>query len=126
MKTRFTMTDRGFSAGLERHARQVPQFVGDALYAEGQEIMTDSKENYTPVDVGTLRDSGYVDDPDIRGGKVGVEIGYGGEAEDYAVVQHEDMSLHHTVGGPKFLEIPFNEHANGMDDRIAERVKRRL
>lgn len=126
MRTRFTLTDRGFSAALERQAHLVPIYVGDAIYAEAELIMTDSKDNYVPVDIGTLKASGYVNEPEEVGHKVSVELGYGGEADDYAWVQHERLDFHHEVGEAKYLETPFNEAVNGLEGRLAERVKRRL
>ena len=51
--------------------------------------------------------------PERVGDTVAVEIGFGGPAEAYAVVQHEDLSYRHPVGQAKFLET-------AMDDRAAE------
>jgi hypothetical protein len=57
-----------------------------------------------PVNIGTLRDSAYVNELDD-----GYEIGFGGAAESYALEQHENLQYHHDVGEAKFLEKAFME-----------------
>lgn len=83
------------------------------LYRVGQQIMADSKSRYVPVDTGVLRASGYVEPPTQSGNVVTVTLGYGGAAQAYATIQHEDLSLHHTVGQAKYLEIPARLHMGG-------------
>lgn len=101
------------------------QAIAIELYQEGEEIMAASKP-LVPVDLGTLRDSGTVLPPEIRGGSVSVTLGYGGAAESYALEQHENMALHHTTGQAKYLEQPANEHAGHIVDRISKNVGARL
>lgn len=109
-------------AGLLRKA-------GAALFAEAQIEMAESKRR-VPVDTGVLRASGYVNPP-VAGfglggggvaGTVRVELGYGGPAEDYAVIVHEDLDAFHRVGEAKFLESVLNESAPFMAQRIAKRI----
>ena len=96
-----------------------------ALFREGNEIMSASRE-LVPVDEGTLRGSGTVMAPQASVSGVEVEFGYGGAASDYAVVQHERMDFRHASGGPKFLESPTLEAANGMGARLARTVRQFL
>jgi hypothetical protein len=68
--------------------------------------MTASKR-IVPVDVGTLKGSGYVTLPNMQNNNIIVEQGFGGEAKDYAIVQHERTDFHHPGGGEaKYLEKP--------------------
>lgn len=107
---------RATTQAIERSAAQ-------ALYIEGNDIMTDSKANFVPVDIGTLRGSGFVENPVIDSGRIVVEIGYGGPAESYALEQHERIDYHHKVGQAKYLETPMNQAAKGLDDRLAARIQ---
>jgi hypothetical protein len=103
-----------------------PRQIGAALYQEGQHIMTRSKSEFVPVDTGTLRASGQVTLPRQESGRVVVELGYGGAASAYALVQHERMDFHHPVGQAKYLEQPVNEAAAGFGQRIASRIGRMM
>lgn len=93
-----------------------------AAFEEGNRIMTKAKP-LTPVDKGPLRASGSVNNPVIEGQTVVVNMGFGGPSAPYAIIVHEDLNAHHTVGQAKFLEQPLNESTIGMADRIAARVK---
>lgn len=95
--------------------------VGAGLYVLGNEIMTDSKHR-VPVDLGTLKGSGYVTLPMTTTGKdVRVELGYGGPAKAYAVVQHERTELHHEDGGEaKYLENAVNAASGTALQRVRE------
>lgn len=109
--------------GLDALVAELPQAVAAALYQEAEAIMADSKANYVPVDTGVLRDSGYVEQPEIDGNEISVTLGYGGAASAYALVQHERLDFHHTVGGPKYLERPFLDAAAGLEERLADRLE---
>lgn len=104
---------------LLRLAAKFPEAVGDILYEEGEEIMTRSKEEFVPVDLSTLKNSGLTHPAEIRGKTVTVELTFGGAASEYAIVQHERLDYRHTVGGPKYLERPLKEATAGMAGRIA-------
>ena len=82
------------------------QATARGMYRGGEEIMTESKQHYVPVDHGTLKGSGTVGMPQMKGTNVTVELGYGGDASDYAAVQHENLKYRHKVGQAKYLEIP--------------------
>ena len=77
--------------------------------------MTDSKENYVPVDLGELRASGHVVSDKT---KLEVTLGFGGPAGignqgntnkgdvGYAIVQHENTDYSHRVGESGYLRKP--------------------
>lgn len=112
-------------AVLEQLGEHATTAMAGALFREANLIMTDAKEQ-TPVDTGTLRDSGHVEEPVINGTEVSVEMGFGGPAEKYAIIVHEDLAAHHNVGNAKYLENPALEHAATMEDRIAKDLKQDL
>ena len=61
----------------------------------------------TPFKFGTLQASIHVEGPDIRGNEATARVSTGGEASDYAIIQHEDTSLNHANGRQaKFIERP--------------------
>lgn len=109
-------------ANLERLGHESTEATAPALKEEAERIMTDSKTNYVPVDQGILRASGYVGDPEISGDTLEVELGYGGAASDYALVQHERLDYNHRVGGAKYLERPLLVAERGMGDRLSQSV----
>ena len=79
---------------------RIHQAAKATAYTAGNIAMTEAKE-YAPKDLGVLRASGYVTLPNEDGA---VELGFGGPAADYAVVQHENPDFRHAEGGWKFLE----------------------
>lgn len=93
------------------------------LYAEGNAILGVSQVE-VPVDTGTLRSSGHVELPkDETGGRVVVEIGYGGAAQGYALIVHERMDLKHVPPGKaKYLEDPALRAITGMGQRLSSVV----
>lgn len=83
-----------------------------ALLAEAI-ILKGRSQALCPVDSGTLRNSCVVEQHSDY-----VVVGYGGAASSYAAKQHEDLSLHHSVGQAKYLEQPATE----MEEEIQEAV----
>ena len=106
---------------LKALGEKAQTIVGGVLYREAEAIMTESKTQ-CPVDVGTLRASGHVQDPVSSGGQVIVTLGYGGPAVPYAIVQHEAMNFQHTVGNAKFLEDPMLAAVTGVEERLAKGI----
>ncbi len=96
-----------------------------AIYEEANAIMAVSR-HLVPVETGTLRASGYVDAPEVSGLGVSVELGYGGAASAYAMIQHERMDYRHRVGQAKYLEQPFLEAQRGMEIRLGRAVAKVL
>lgn len=103
---------------LARLAANAKPLAAQALYLEAERIMAQSKTEVPVGDTGNLRSSGNVLPPSIDADGVEVKLGYGGAAEAYAVVQHENLTYRHTVGGPKFLERPLMDAARGMAERL--------
>jgi hypothetical protein len=76
-----------------------------------------AREN-CPVDRGTMRDTHVT----LRT-KDGVEIGCGGPSAPYAIVQHEDLTLDHTVGQAKWLENAANWCLPKLPEKVQARTK---
>ena len=70
-------------------------------------------QSMCPVDSGALKGSAYVQEIEN-----GWEIGYGGVASDYALLQHENLHFHHPVGQAKFLELAFIEITSKIAGRM--------
>lgn len=115
------------------------------LVQSGERIMGDAKE-LAPVDLGTLRNSGYVLSPSVlipsgpfaqpsgeaRGmvenqTDVVVAVGFGGPSAPYALIQHEQFPVKRVAGKQwKYLETPAKAHAGRIPERMAEQVRRRI
>lgn len=136
-------------SGLAQMTRRValilgmlPAEIGGELYKLGEEIMTDAKDEYVPVDQGILRGSGFVNEPVVETAQISVTLGFGGAAEAYALKQHEDLSLHHPPkdtghdehrlsnmdarpnAGSKYLERPVLAKAHLLPERCGAIVAR--
>lgn len=141
MNTQFKV--RGASA-MARKIRNIAQAQPDkvlkALYLEAELIITDSKRNYVPIDLGTLRNSGYVALPERSGNTVSIKFGFGGAASAYAIAVHETPSKYDPPSwkgnavsfgqrrsggerGPKYLERPLRNALPAIPQRIADRIK---
>ena len=114
---------RSMQKKLNRLAAQFEDRLPVALQTEAELIMTTSKKDFVPVDKGTLRASGHVEKVRREGEMLIVRLVYGGPSAPYAAKQHEDMTLSHTVGGPKYLERPLVDAIPGMPARLAARMK---
>jgi hypothetical protein len=105
--------------------------LGGALNLEGELIMTKAKRR-TPVDLGTLRASGFVTEPKLSRNKARVILGFGGAASSYALAVHEHPSRHSppswsqgvdfTVGGPQYLRTPVKNAQKGIGRRLARHL----
>lgn len=109
------------AAKLRRIAKDFPSVVERALYQEAQIEMTESKRR-VPVDTGVLRASGHVQEPVRKGTNISVTLAYGGAAESYAVIVHEDLEALHPHGQAKYLESVLKESAGYMKERLARRI----
>jgi hypothetical protein len=121
---------------LDFFCTNFPHEVAAALKQEAELTMTESKRE-VPVDTGSLRNSGFVDQPVINGKQISVKVGYGGVATKvnpkngevtttYAVIVHEDLAANHSVGNAKFLENPIKRRRERLMSNINSRVKRML
>lgn len=93
-----------------------------AVTEEQSAVITSAQER-TPVDTGVLRGSGTVLKPKLSATGVTVEAGFGGAAQEYAIVVHERMDVNHPVGQAKFLESAFLERVKDVPKNIAQRVE---
>lgn len=121
---------------IDALAAKFPERVEGALRIEAELVMTISKREFVPVDLGALKTSGHVLAPTRKGRMVEIILAYGGAAAGYALAVHEHPSRSSppswegkTINfspagrGPKYLELPLNAATPGMMDRISARVK---
>jgi len=135
-KNRFTVSTSGLKEVqtiLKELGRKAPRALARALYKEAEQIMGRSKADFVPVRDGHLRASGKVLLPKIEGNRVTVEAGFGDNAAPYALKIHEYPLAGKTgkpgaatVGGWKFLEIPYTEAVFDMDERIAAELRKEM
>ena len=103
---------------LRKAGKGVARSAAAGVYELGNVIMADSQLR-VPVDTGDLKASGFVAVPNVSGGTITSEVGYGGTADDYALVQHEDTTLRHPNGGEaKYLETSINLFSGNRGLRI--------
>jgi hypothetical protein len=112
----------GFSLTLGRDERaEVKQALREsvvlALDDAANELLRTANET-VPYREGILESSGEVQPVDEAA--LRVDVTYGGEAEAYAVKQHEDESLSHATGRAKWLEMAAKENAERLGTIIAE------
>lgn len=127
---------------IERIAEQFPNRVERALRVEAELVMTRSKKDLVPVDLGPLRSSGHVKDVERRDKELSVTLAFGDAAAPYAIAVHEHPSAFSPpswegkaisdIGkwsedgrGPKYLERAINEAIPGMARRIAASLRLR-
>lgn len=109
---------RRFADGSARKA------VARVVYQKAEIIAGKAKDEYVPVDLGALKGSIRADGPHDADGKVSASVVAGGPAAPYAVVVHEDLTAHHDVGGPKYLERPAMEVRPTIRPAILEALRR--
>lgn len=113
--------DAGLGA-LDRITSRVVPEIAASLYQSAEHVMTVSKEQYVPVDTGTLRSSGAVEieqDAD----RVVVRLGFGGAASDYAVAVHEVNKNYKGGRSWKYLETPLNQELPEINQKLADTVR---
>ena len=119
------MTPKEVEAELRRRLDAVLNSAQAAVYQGASIIMTEAKKR-APLDLGTLRNSGYVTLPRRDGDGVFVEAGFGGAAKAYAVRQHEESSYRHEVGEAFYLQNAIDEKENAVRSRILKIAKKAL
>ncbi len=129
-----TSSGSSLAATLARYGEAAAIPLGKALYAEANDIVNASVD-LVPVDTGALKGSHYVAPPQREGSVISVVFGYGGPAarinpksgessDAYALYVHEDLEANHPRGGQaKYLEVPFLAAQEGMDERLANRLR---
>jgi hypothetical protein len=109
-----------FLAEVARLGRDLEPAIGEGLVADLKETVLPASQELVPVDTGALKQSGFVDGPEIGAGSASAEIGYD---TPYALIQHENLALNHPHGGePKFLETPLHQWAEGAAVRVVRRA----
>ena len=83
--------DKKLQKNLKKIAARASIGGAAALFQEGEKIMADSKENFVPVDLGALKASGRVSNPNLKN-PITVTLSYGGAASAYALAIHEHPS----------------------------------
>lgn len=134
---------------LAANILMLPMIIRNAANREmsiiAHEIILDAQENYVPVDVGNLRDSGDSDEAVENSTQEITQIGmwFGGEptveqtahgvvdVRKYALEQHENMEYKHNdparpQAGAKYLERPFVTKMPDIGPRIARAIAEAL
>ncbi len=84
----------------------------------GEEIMTDSKENFVPVDTGALRSTGIVIHGQPAPGKTNVRLVYGGRSAPYALHVHDTKKKYKNGKVWKYLEDPVKNRSGSIGKEI--------
>ncbi len=124
-------------ARLKKSTKTAARDLARGLNVEAERIMTAAKR-ITPVSPhgGDLRSSGHVKKPVIKRKSAFVELGFGGDASDYAQAVHEfpskfsppswqgktSLNWNAAGTGPKFLEKPANAAKKGFGRRVARHL----
>ena len=127
---------------LEQFGEMAVVEAANLLYARGETIALDSKQNYVPVDRSTLQNSIHAEKPVISSGQVTLRVVAGGPAADYAEAVHEHLSEHSppswkaaeasgsgvtfTQGGPKYLERPFLAGTQNLGQFLADGIRQKM
>lgn len=111
---------------LNKGATQGPTTTAIALNEEAQ-IMFAESQRRVPVKNGDLRRSGMILPPVTSGNYITIEMGYGGAASAYALIQHERQDFRHKEGKTwKYLEGPVRERIPNLEMRLQGRINRLL
>lgn len=110
-------------AQVARWAKDFPGAMGAALYTAGDDLRARARA-LAPIQSGQLREGAYVKPPELRGGPLGVEVGFG---QPYATYQHELSRLRHPQGGEaKYLAHALREVQPGLLSYLASQVKKNV
>ena len=127
-------------AALKALGDEMVPAIEAVLTEEAEEIITAADE-LVPADIGNLKGSKFVEPPNVLGGDVTVELGYGNTATLYAKSVHENPRAGQTggrtpsggkrktyakVGQWKYLETPFVASAAGWLDRVGNALWARV
>lgn len=104
-----------------RQQAEANALVGPELLMAGEFVMTEAKKD-TPVEFGTLRNSGRVD-LKIDGRRATVTLGF---YTDYAIYVHENLRARHPIGRAKFLERAVNRNKRNIEKIVARGMAERM
>lgn len=117
---------RELAERLGRTRGELKKALSAAVKMAGENIRTESMRR-TPVDLGVLRASHYVTDPEENNGIISVVVGCGGgPAAPYARIQHERLDLNHPEGEAKFLENAVKAEADNSRALLSRFTKMAL
>jgi hypothetical protein len=138
MKTTVELTGAAeWKAKLHAMGPAVFAAMVKSAYQSFEAVMTTSKEEYVPVDQGTLRSSGHVQSPEVSGMSATITMGYGGPAAPYAIAVHENPRAGKTgglspsgkpyehwarTGGWKYLETPLKAATGQIAAKLKDDV----
>ncbi|MDD2299236.1 MAG: HK97 gp10 family phage protein [Candidatus Pacebacteria bacterium] len=103
---------------LQKLPEALAQAGKDGLHEVGQKIFDQAKAT-VPIDTGTLKGSGRMDESGSNT-KIKITIGF---YTDYAAYVHEIMYYKHPHGKAKYLEDPFNSVISNIESIIASKMK---
>jgi len=109
-------------ASLESVASQIIPTVSRSLYQSGEATMTKSKEQFVPIDTGSLKSSGTVQ-LEVSGPVVKVHLGFGGVAGSYAVFVHEINKNYRGGRQWKYLETPMKEDLPDTQNKLIDDLR---
>ena len=115
---------QGFTDKLVEFGSKVGIALENALNEEAQVIATVAKE-LVPVDLGNLRASIRVDPPLLafhENGEIYVTVTAGDVAIQYAQVQEDNETFHHTVGQAHFMKEATQRTVAGLEARLVTRI----
>lgn len=116
---------QAFNGALDGVRERIKIGAREGLWAALTNVLNVSNRQ-VPHEEGDLERDG---EPSMEEGKLRGAVSYGRTAQtkDYAVVQHEDMTLNHDAGrNAKFLENAFNTTRDQSLEIVAAAVKRRM
>ena len=119
--------------GLDELRRKMAQagpkaipYLKQAMWMAGKETMSMSQKE-VPVETGTLKNSGQTFPAETKGTQIVVTLGYGGAAQDYALVQHERTDFDHPHGGKAhYLSDPVKAMGGKLGSFLAARIGRSI
>jgi hypothetical protein len=111
-----------------RAAVRAAEIRGVGLWAEH---VLEQANRVVPVQEGTLRLSGAHHGPEVVGGDVCGAVSYStgadADGQEYAVVQHENLTFQHSAGRTaKYLETPLNASRAIGQAIVAREIKKAL
>lgn len=105
---------------FDRITREIEQAIKEGVTDATLDLLRRSKEE-APLDTGDLRGSGTSEVEEVYNGLKG-SVGFN---TPYALIQHEDMTFVHPMGGKsKYLTDPLNRNATKYRRMIQEKTRR--
>ena len=110
---------------LDEAVEHIVKDLSQGTFTAAELVMADSKTYYVPVDTGNLRNSGFVEAPEVTLDGVEVRLGFGGAAVEYAAAVHE-MPPSWGQGKNKYLSQALYDNADNVARVIANTMKKNM